>query len=220
MASFIKLSSDADDVRIRAASAVLCAQRQDNTKGSVHHAIGRFEVDFQMTSMQRRILERLVPIYTDDICEDVLRPVLEQHEGWPSIRLIDWALTNFAKSRRVFCMQQNGQRINVFLAYKTQLSFFRRRNFDAFRRRLRIKICSPGGDMFSTIAQLNFYAWAHETGILQWCRANASEVEEHMNTAVRQRTTRKPGQRRRSELSSAPRAKVAIYECSSDHGCS
>lgn len=210
--SFIKICEASDELCVKTASASACARTQDGTKGSVRHTVGKFEIDFQMNAMQRSIVERLEPFYTDELIEQVLRPILEQHAGWPSIRVIDWMLTNFAKSRRVVCTQEGGDRINVFLAYKSQLSFFRRRNFDAFRRRLRVKIHTPSGELESTIAQLNFYAWAIRSGILDWCRRHAAEVESDMNETAQRRRTRKAGQRRRSELSAAPPTKVTIYE--------
>lgn len=211
--SFIKVDADHDDIFVKAASASVCARKQDRTKGSVCHTIGKFHVDFEMTAMQRTILERLVPFYTEEIIDTVLRPVIEQHTGWPSIRVIDWLLTNFAKSRRVVCTHPNGnERLNVFLAYKAQLSFFRRRNFDAFRRRLRVTVQTDKGELHSTVAQLNFYAWAHQTGILDWCRRHTSEIERDMVEVASRRKNLPPGKRRRAELSSAPRTKVAIYE--------
>ena len=209
--SFVKLAAEQDGAFARTATASSCARTQDLTKGSVRHMIGRFEVDFAMTEMQRTILERLVPFYTDETIDAVLRPVLEAHEGWPSIRVIDWMLTNFAKSRRVVCTSGGG-RLNVFLAYKAQLAFFRRRNFDAFRRRLRVTIHTDKGELHSTIAQLNFYAWAHQTGILEWCRRHAEEIERDMNDVASKRRAQGSQRRRRSELSVAPRTKIAIYD--------
>jgi hypothetical protein len=210
--SFIRFEEGAEARSVRAASASACARQQDRTQGAVEHRVGRFRIDFEMTAMQRGIVERLEGFYTDEVVEGVLRPVLEQHEGWPSIRIIDWMLTNFAKSRRVVCTKlTTGEPVNVFMAYKTQLAFFRRRNFDAFRRRLRVSIDAPGGEMHSTIAQLNFYAWAHQTGILAWCRKHADEIEKDMNDVAVRKKARPPGQRRRTELSAAPRSKVAIY---------
>lgn len=210
--SFIKTSVDEEGVVARAASASDCSRRQDDTRGAVCHAIGRFRVDFELTPVQKSILQRAAIVYTDAMVEEVLRPMLEQHEGWPSIRVVDWLLTNFAKSRRVVCTQMDGERINVFLAYKAALSFFRRRNFDAFRRRLRIRIQAPNGELESTVAQLNFYAWAHQTGILVWCRTHAAEIERDMNSVASRRRLRTAGERRRTELSVAPRSKVAIYD--------
>ena len=209
--SFIKTSHDHDDAMLRTASASVCARQQDRTKGRVTHVIGQFEIDFEMTAVQRRIVERLAPVYTDEIVETVLRPVLESHQGTPSIRLIDWMLTNFAKSRRVVITQEDGERINVFNAYKTMLAHYRRRHFDAFRRRLRIKIKAPCGQLETTIAQLNFYWWSLRTGILAWVRKHADEIEQDMNEVTsRRRRRRGPGQRR-SELSTAPTSKVSIY---------
>ena len=210
--SFLKRSIyESEDYVLKAMSASRCAKTQDHTKGSVHHIIGRFEIDFKMTSMQKSIIERLQFVYTDDMIERILRPMLEQHEGWPSCRCVDWLLTNYSKSRRVICNGAANERINVFVAYKSMLAFFRRRNFDAFKRRLRIKIHTRSGVLESTIAQVNFYAWAHQTGILQWCKDHADDIQKDMNEVASRRRVRN-GERRRTELSAAPCSKITVYD--------
>ena len=214
--SFIKHSADSEGFAAKTASASACIRHQDNSKGAVRVSLGRFEVDFEMSTMQRRILEQMQDAYTDEMLETVLRPILEQHEGSPSCRSIDWMLTNYAKSRRVVCRRKDGEPLNIFVAYKRVLGFYRRRNFDVFRRKLRVRIHAPRGELWSTIGQLNFFFWAHNTGILDWCRAHRDEIEHDMNeTSVRtkrHKVGRRPHERRRTELSTAPPQKVAIFE--------
>lgn len=209
--SFISVTDETTDVAMKAASTLECIRKQDLSKGTVCRTFGRFTADFHVTSVQAAILSRLTAVYTDEMLETVLRPVLEQHEGWPSIRVIDWLLTNFAKSRRIVCTQLNGDRIHVYNEYKNMLAHFRRRNFDAFRRRLRVHIDAPMGPLESTPAQLNFFAWAHQTGILAWCRQHADAIERDMTEVASKRRSRPPGQRRRTELSAAPRTRVVVY---------
>lgn len=209
-------SADALTLRAAVASATKCNAAQDASKGHVSARIGRFETDIALTAAQAQMLRRLDAYYTDDAIDEVLRPILQQHAGAPSIRSIDWCLTNFAKAHRVVLTQRDGTHANLWGAYKAALNFFRRRNFDAFRRRHRVTVRHPLGDLVSTVAQLNFYAWAHELGLLEFCRTHAAEIEAHMNavssSTKRHRAARAPGERRRTELTRADAGRIAIVE--------
>ncbi len=212
--SFIHTSEDVEIFRTQAASATVVACAQDRSKGSVHVRLGMFDIDFQMSPVQHSIMQRMLAGYDADMVENVLRPVLEQRKDAPSIRSIDWCLTNYAKANSVYCTQLDGQRVNLYVAYKSALKFYRRRNFDAFRRKLRIVVRSPHGDLVTTIAQLNFYHWAHHTGVLRFCAQHAALIEADMNRVAsltkQFKSSRRPGERRRSELSKANQAKVNI----------
>lgn len=210
--SFVKLSAESESLRTKTPTTTACLAHQELTKGRTITTIGRFECEFQLSAVQRRVLERMHVFYDDETINHVLRPMVEQHHDAPSIRSVDWFLTNYAKSHRVTCVQPSGEHINIYHAYKTVLNFYRRRNFDGFRRKMRIVVRHHDGDMTSTVAQLNFYAWAHSSGALDWCRrpGNARLIEKHMNASqAHPKDVRKP--RRRPELSAAPRGKVAIY---------
>lgn len=212
--SFIHTSDDAETFRTQSASASAITNTQDRSKGTVQARMGPFEVDFVMSPVQLSIMRRMVAAYDERMIEDVLRPILEQSKGAPSIRSIDWCLTNFAKANNVYCTQLDGQRVNLYVAYKSALRFYRRRNFDAFRRKLRIRVLAPRGELTTTIAQLNFYHWAHYTGVLRFCAQHAMAIEADMNRVATQtkqfKATRRPGDRRRRELSRPSRAKVNI----------
>ena len=211
---FVK-GSDSQVLVAKTSSASTCVYRQDETKGKVQHTVGRFSFDFVPTAMQERILARLADWYTDEKVDEVLRPILEQHKNAPSIRSLDWLLTNLCKARPIFTKQKTGGLVNLRSEYTTVLSHFRRRNFDAFRRRWRLTVHHEHGDLVSTIAQVNFYRWAHESGALDYAREHQQEIEESMNSVAMStkeyKRARLPGQRRRSELTHAPRTSVAIY---------
>jgi hypothetical protein len=213
--SFVHLGDDHSIMTARAASAAFCSVSQDETYGKVHHRIGRFEASFELTNVQKIILTRLDEFYSDEMVDNLLRPIIEQHSGAPSIRSIDWLLTNFSKARQILITTGSGETINVFSAYKTALSFWRRRNFDAFRRKLRLVVHHRNGTLESTCAQLNLFAWAHNNGIIDYCRENSRLIEADMNEIAHRtkihRRDRKPGERRRTELSKAPKSRVMIY---------
>ena len=53
---------------------------------------------------------------------------------------------------------------------------------------------------------------------MAWCRRHADEIERDMNEVASRKRGRQPGARRRTELSVAPRAKVAIYRLEDAEG--
>jgi hypothetical protein len=107
-----------------------------------------------------------------------------------SLRIVDWFVTNYAKkyytvydlpSRRL-----NGEieivRFKVYNDYKLKLKAYSKRRFDPFCRWERITI--PYDDekyMETTIGQLNFFKWAIENNIIDFIKANYSDIEGDMN---------------------------------------
>lgn len=214
---FCKSRDDEEHLVAIASTTTLCTEEQDRSHGTVERSIGRFKVNFQLSNVQEAILVRLAPYYeNEEFVETVVRPILEQSDGAPSIRSIDWALTNVSKSEQLTCVTKNKEIISMYSAYKNALSHWRRRNFDAFRRKLRVIIQSPHGDLESTVAQINFFWWAHTHGIIDYVRKHLGKIEAHMNMVASEtkkyKKTRRPGDRRRSELSTASRNRVFIYE--------
>ena len=58
-----------------------------------------------------------------------------------SLRLLDWLITNYAKSHNVVYMVTVGgveKQLNIYLNYKTQLKAYSKKQFDPFQRRERI----------------------------------------------------------------------------------
>lgn len=216
MRMFVKFDKDPEMFRARFSSATQCADNQDMTNGRVFKQVGEIQLHFETSPIQESIINRVKDFYTQERVEAVLRPIIEQSRGSPSIRSIDWFLTNYSKSKKIICTRKDGRKENIYTAYKTVLNFYRRRNFDAFRRKLRIVVESPEGNITTTIAQLNFYEWAYTHGVLDYCKEHAKHIEMDMNSVAsmskRFKHNKKPGDRRRSELSKASMSKVSIYE--------
>lgn len=189
---------------------------QDCTCGKAYEAEGIFAARFKMTLRQRSILRDLSDFYTKANIESVLLPVLDQR-NCVSLRAVDWLVTNFAKKNNVV-ITVKARLFNIHHEYKTSLSYFRRRNFDPFRRRMRITFVHDGTTHETTIGQLNFIRWAHENKIMEYAFSNISEIEEDMHSVSQlQRQAKRDceGQTapfRRRELSIAPSRKVAIYK--------
>jgi len=94
-----------------------------------------------------------------------------------SLRLLDWFVTNYAKSNPVII-----NNINIYLNYKSQLKAFSKKQFDPFCRRERIVYYySEDESILTTVGQLNFFKWLFEYNILDYINNNLDAIENSMN---------------------------------------
>lgn len=98
-----------------------------------------------------------------------------------SLRLIDWFVTNYAKTHSTSYIL-NQQEFLVYLNYKSQLKAYSKKLFDPFCRRERIMFQIGTRESFlTTVGKLNFFRWAVEKGILEYIRHHSQEIEREMN---------------------------------------
>lgn len=101
-----------------------------------------------------------------------------------SLRLIDWFVTNYAKTNNVILtrtMQNNVVHFNVYLSYRTQLKAYSKQLFDPFRRRDRIEFYyERNKSIQTTIGQLNFFRWMIQNDILEYISENSQAIEASM----------------------------------------
>jgi hypothetical protein len=125
-----------------------------------------------VSSLQRFYNER------DDI-EEILQ--ILQGTSVISLRLIDWFVTNYAKTHSTSYIL-NHQEFLVYLNYKSQLKAYSKKLFDPFCRRERIMFQIGQRESFlTTVGKLNFFRWAIEKGILDYIRHHTGEIEREMN---------------------------------------
>ena len=93
-----------------------------------------------------------------------------------SLRLIDWFVTNHAKSSNVMIGS-----LNVYLSYRSQLKAYSKQLFDPFKRRQRISFWYTASDkIVTTPAQLNFFRWCITNGILDYIDAHEPALNQQM----------------------------------------
>jgi hypothetical protein len=134
---------------------------------------------------QELVIQTLQRFYNtrDDIDE-----IVEMLKGTSemSLRLIDWFVTNYAKTHSTSYILNN-QKFFVYMNYKNQLKAYSKKLFDPFCRRERILFQIPGHEAFlTTVGKLNFFRWAIEKGILNYIKGYQPEIEKEMNLAMRE----------------------------------
>jgi hypothetical protein len=129
-----------------------------------------------VSSLQRFYNER------DDI-DEILQ--ILQGTSAISLRLIDWFVTNYAKTHSTSYIL-NQQEFLVYLNYKSQLKAYSKKLFDPFCRRERIMFQIGTRESFlTTVGKLNFFRWAIEKGILDYIRHHTQEIEREMNVFMK-----------------------------------
>ena len=211
---FVRASEDST-VRLAANNIHECMNIQDKTIGGSKTRIGPFEIDFVMSTRQIHILNSLKNYYDTEVVESLLLPMINQTTP-VSLRALDWLVTNYSKKHNVTCRSLKDVMFNIHHGYKTALNINKRRNFDPFRRRMRLKVHYKGGTAESTVGQLNFLQWAQEYGVLKYLTDNLDCIDQEMNeTTKTSRQRKKQGLTRRSELSKAPSARCMVYNVQS-----
>lgn len=133
---------------------------------------------------QELIVSSLQRFYNEQENIDEILQIL-QGTSAISLRLIDWFVTNYAKTHSTSYILNN-QEFLVYLNYKSQLKAYSKKLFDPFCRRERILFQIGNRPTFlTTVGKLNFFRWAIEKGIINYIRLNSAEIEKEMNTFMR-----------------------------------
>ena len=90
-----------------------------------------------------------------------LHDIIGRGKG-PSLRRLEWFVTNYSKNNHVSFTAPNGKVFTVHVAYKSSLDGYSKKLFDPFCRTARIEFQG----LTTTCAQLNFLRWAISNGIV------------------------------------------------------
>jgi hypothetical protein len=177
--------------------------------------VGPLRVPFPMNTTQANLARKAALYLTPAVIERAIIPLVTQSCSI-SLRILDWLVTNFSKKNHVILRVPGQSPMPIHEAYKEKLNFFRRRNFDPFRRKHPVFVVHKGKEYATTLGQCNFLQWADERGVLQYCHENRAAIERDQAATAeeaRARKVREHGQgkkRTRQELSRAPARHCSI----------
>ena len=183
--------------------------------------VGQFEFLVEESTLayrERMLLTYLRREYTHYVASRVLIPLITQ-QCPVSLRALDWAVVNWAKQNRVVCRSTRpGERTNVHQSYRASLSYWKRKLFDPFRRRAKIKIVVDGCEFDTTLGQANWALWCYRSGTLSYVISNIEEIEVHMNQTFQEQkrarvnhSTDNGPKHVRRELTNTPTATCVVY---------
>lgn len=103
-----------------------------------------------------------------------LQDILGKGKG-PSLRRLEWFVTNYARKNHVSFTAPNGKMFTVHVAYKSSLDGYSKKLFDPFCRTERIEFHG----FVTTPAQLNFLRWSISNGIVDALIKYTVEMHTH-----------------------------------------
>lgn len=172
---------------------------------------GRF-VYSGLTEEQVQLLVKRAPYFDENRLKNLLLPLTEPQRDAkcsltsaklpttspsPSLRDMDWVVTNFAKKNRSTFVH-NGNRVNLYNEYRSRLRNYTRRNFDPFRRRTRVYFEVNGLWHETTVGQLNFVYFVEEYGVLEYTKQHIDAIKMDMKESLR-KNARPRGTKKRLE---------------------
>ena len=107
------------------------------------------------------LLSSLEKFYEIPENKNALHDILGKGEG-PSLRRLEWFVTNYSKNNHVTLTAPNGKIFTVHVAYKSSLNGYSKKLFDPFCRTERIEFQG----LTTTCGQLNFIRWVLSNGII------------------------------------------------------
>jgi hypothetical protein len=126
-----------------------------------------------------------------------------EKRGKVSLRLIDWFVTKYSYKYKVRLDnnendQDVGAGFNIYISYKAQLQSYKKRYFDPFRRKKRLKFKyffdkEKKVSLCTTIAQLNFFKWAFTNNIVDYVLEHAEIISKAMTKSNKLNNAKKNG---------------------------
>ena len=113
-------------------------------------------------SKESFLLASLTKFFEEPENKEKLHAILGDKGTGPSLRRIEWFVTNYSKNNHVTYTAPNGKMFTVHVAYKSSLDGYSKKLFDPFCRTERIEFQG----LSTTHAQLNFLRWVITNGIL------------------------------------------------------
>jgi hypothetical protein len=113
-------------------------------------------------SKESFLLTSLTKFFDEPDNKQKLHAILGDKGSGPSLRKIEWFVTNYSKNNHVTYTAPNGKMFTVHVAYKSSLDGYSKKLFDPFCRTERIEFQG----LSTTLGQLNFLKWCLMNGIL------------------------------------------------------
>ena len=189
-------------------------------------SISTFEKNNNISSKKDLLMESIIQFFAIKENLDKVKYIINgndsKNKNKISLRILDWFVTNYSKKYYIsygVTLNNKNKNFIVYLDYKSQLKAYSKKQFDPFCRRERILFFDhEGKEIITTVGQLNFFRWALENKIIDFILDNFQEIENDMNTSLRNLYKKKNGEdksrRKRTELSISATKKVNKHDVS------
>ena len=137
-----------------------------------------------MENRSQKLLNSLLLYYTPEklnLLVNVTRN--NENDEHPSLRLIDWLVTNYSKKHSIVYYVDE-KPFNLHQSYKNMLKAYSKKLFDPFRRHARVHIKCPqveNGYLETTVAQMTFFKWAKDCNVLKYAQKHKHQINDDMD---------------------------------------
>jgi hypothetical protein len=145
--------------------------------------LGEFWSSEPLPNDQRARLEGLRVYLTPERLTKIVVPLIAGHSAI-SMRILDWLVINYAKSRGLTLLSERGDLVQLYHEYRSALHYWQRSLFDAFRRGPRVFLRLDGWTYSTTVGQLNYLYWYQSMGALSFVAQQHAEIEAHMAARI------------------------------------
>jgi len=93
------------------------------------------------------------------------------------IFIIDFFITIYANKKNII-IDIDGEYIDIYNEYKTQLKSYNKKYFDPYKRNEKIELVYNNKTIITTIGQMNFFKWLITNGIDKYIEENYTNISE------------------------------------------
>jgi hypothetical protein len=143
----------------------------------------------ELPARMKLLLDSLAEFYQNGYFETIVWPIVNAKMK-VNTRLLDWFVTNYSLAFPVVYpnpKNPDGEPFNVHDSYEQYENVWKKKLFDPFKRGQRIMFTVAGVSYETTIAQLNFFRWAIQFGVIQWTIDHKDEIQAHHKETKRVR---------------------------------
>jgi len=151
-----------------------------------------------MENKSQKLLSSLRVYYANKTRFNLIESIINDNAN-VSLRLVDWLITNYSKSRNVVYYVKEVP-FNVHQSYKNMLKAYSKRLFDPFRRHGRVVLELDSRSLETTVAQLSFFKWAIDNNVLKYALEYKEDIKRDMDAHTRHRNDKTVVEKRK-ELS-------------------
>jgi hypothetical protein len=180
----------------------------------------------ELSSKDQLLREKLLDFYKDPENLNILLPIILQQTRL-SLRSLDWFVTNYCKKYNISYLKGTSDPINYFpfKNYKLQLKAYSKKFCDPFCRRERVIFDYHSHQILdfkptiklghkkyiiTTIGQLNFFKFAIQDSIIKYAIEHITEIENDMNSTLKNRETEKKKSSSFMEVKSIKRKELSV----------
>lgn len=129
--------------------------------------------------------ESLLEFYRKKKNFDIFNEIISERTSKFSLRVIEWFCNNFSRKYDISYKTSRNKDFNVYLAYKSQLDSYSKKQFDPFNRKHKgfppFEITYGDKKVETTVGQMNFFKWCINNNVLEYIEKYLDNIKQDMS---------------------------------------